>query len=89
VAGRFAASCRDEIVYNAMIRQCKVGFAALLSLTALTAEEIPGLDPAQRGRLSAGECIVLERRPDETDKKDHRFVTVATIVAGPRKTSGR
>jgi ribosome-associated toxin RatA of RatAB toxin-antitoxin module len=69
-----------------MIRHFKVGLAVLLSLTTLTAEEIPGLDPAQQIRLSAGECIVLEKRPDETDKMDHRFVTVAAIIAGHRET---
>ena len=68
-----------------MIRHFKVGFAALLSLTTLTAEEIPGLDPAQRTKLEAGESIVLEKRPDETDKTDHRFVTVAVVVAGSRE----
>jgi carbon monoxide dehydrogenase subunit G len=69
-----------------MIRHCKVGLAALLSLTSLSAEEFPGLEPAQEARLEAGEHVILEKRPDETDQTDHRFVTVAAIVAGPRKT---
>lgn len=69
-----------------MIRHCKVGLAALLSLTSLSAEELPGLEHAQQARLEAGEHVILEKRPDETDQTDHRFVTVAAIVAGPRKT---
>jgi len=69
-----------------MIRHLKVGLASLFSLTAVSAEELPGLDPSQRSRLEAGDCIVLEKRPDETDKTDHRFVTVAAIIEGPRKT---
>jgi len=84
--GSSAASCRDEIVYKVMIRHCKVGLAVLLSLSALPAEEIPGIDPARQARLEAGEHVILEKRPDETDKTDHRFVTVAAIVAGTRKT---
>lgn len=83
--GRSAASCRDEIVYKVMIRHCKVGLAVLLSLSALSAEEIPGIDSDRQARLEAGEHVILEKRPDETDKTDHRFVTVAAIVAGPRK----
>lgn len=69
-----------------MIRYCKVGLAVLLSLSALSAEEIPGIDPARQARLEAGEHVILDKRPDETDKNDHRFVTVAAIVAGLRKT---
>lgn len=69
-----------------MIRHLKVGLASLFSLTAVSAEELPGLDPSQRSRLEAGDCIVLEKRPDETDKTDHRFVTVAAIIEGPRET---
>lgn len=75
----------DEIVHNAMIRHCKVGLAFLLTLTALVAEEIPGLDPAQRSKLAAGECLVLAKRPDEIDAVDPRFVTVAVKVAGTRE----
>lgn len=60
-----------------------LGWANLLE----SADPAPTLDEAQRRRLEAGECLVLDRRPDETAAdRDDRFVTVARLVQGRRET---
>ncbi len=61
----------------------------LLGLTATlaAADAPPTLDEARGKRLAAGECVVLDLRPDETvSSKDARFVTVARLVRGNRRT---
>ncbi len=56
--------------------------------TALAAADSPPvLDEARGKRLAAGECVVLDCRPDETASgRDARFVTVARLVEGSRQT---
>jgi hypothetical protein len=52
----------------------------LLLLPAV--DPAPMLDEAQMKRLAAGECLVLDRRPDETGEPDGRFVTTARFIEG-------
>src|SRR5690606_1881029 len=60
---------------------------AALALPALAADAPPAFGEKEATRLAAGECVVLDRRPDETaSAKDARFVTVARLVQGSRKT---
>ncbi len=66
-------------------------FSVILGVCAgvvgpVVADPGPSLDEADSKRLEAGECIVLERRPDEKEKPDHRFVTVARLIQGSRQT---
>lgn len=66
-----------------------IHFILSLGLTAtLAASEVPPtFDDARGKRLAAGECLVLDLRPDETAaSRDARFVTVARLVQGSRKT---
>jgi len=48
------------------------------------ADELPELDAEDRERLEAGEAVILDRRPDEVDEVDGRFVTVARAIPGTR-----
>lgn len=50
------------------------------------ADPAPKLAEVEAKRLAAGECVVLQRRPDEAAKADHRFVTVARYIDGSRET---
>lgn len=82
----FCGTVADEFVHNAMIRHCKISFAMLLVVVAAKAEESPGWSAEIRGKIAAGQCIVLEKRPDEVGESDSRFVTVAAMVEGSRET---
>jgi hypothetical protein len=69
----------------------RVGFISFLFLAASIApvaavDPAPMLDEAQMKRLAAGECLVLDRRPDETGEPDGRFVTTARFIEGSRET---
>ena len=56
-------------------------------IAPLAAEDSPPpLEEAQTKRLAAGECLVLERRPDEFGDPDVRFVTTARLIKGTRET---
>lgn len=69
-----------------MIRRVKSFLLVLvaLSVTHGVAEDHPPVDEDSRKRLETGEYVVLDRRPDEKDTVDHRFVTVAAIIEGSR-----
>ncbi|HRQ89072.1 MAG TPA: SRPBCC family protein [Bacteroidia bacterium] len=58
------------------------GMAAML----IAEDAAPSFAEPVAKRLASGECVVLERRPDETGSADHRFVTVARLVKGSRRT---
>ena len=55
-------------------------------LTGLVADDFGFLSLPEdvQGRLKNGEAVVLDRRPDEPDEVDKRFVTVAELVTGSR-----
>src|SRR5690606_33177210 len=62
-------------------------FLLLLAVPALAADAPPAFCEKEAKRLAAGECLVLDRRPDETaTTKDARFVTVTRLIPGSRKT---
>lgn len=67
------------------IIQVLIGAGLCLPVPA-GADPAPELGEAEAKRLAAGECVVLERRPDETARADHRFVTVARFIDGRRET---
>ncbi len=70
-----------------MIRRLKSCFFVLLILSTVPgrADEHPPVDAESLKKMAAGEYVVLERRPDETDTLDHRFVTVGAIIEGTQR----
>lgn len=69
----------------------RAGFISLLFLAAsivplAAVDPAPVLDVALTKRLAAGECLVLDRRPDETGEPDGRFVTIGRLIEGARET---
>jgi ribosome-associated toxin RatA of RatAB toxin-antitoxin module len=68
-----------------MIRHSKFPVVALVGIlgSVVLADDTAVLTVKERERLTAGETVVLSQRPDETEKMDHRFVTVAAVLEGP------
>lgn len=69
----------------------RAGFLSFLTLAAsilpgAAADPAPVFDEAQTKRLAGGDCLVLDRRPDETGEPDGRFVTTARFIEGDRET---
>lgn len=69
----------------------RIRFPSFLLLAAwvvpiAAADPSPVFDATQTKRLAAGECLVLDRRPDETGEPDGRFVTTARLIEGSRET---
>lgn len=58
----------------------------VLRLSGLSADRLPVFDEMDARRLDEGDCLVLERRPDETGEPDARFVTTARFIDGSRET---
>lgn len=61
-------------------------FMAMAIASASRADEVPAVDEGKMRLLAAGECVVLDRRPDEAGEPDGRFVTVARYMDGTRET---
>jgi len=57
-----------------------------LALTCAMADDFSfdALEEDTRSRLNSGEPVVLDRRPDESEDADKRFVTVAQFLTGSR-----
>jgi len=49
-------------------------------------DDVPALDESEWQQLAAGECVILDRRPDDAEKPDGRFVTAARHMEGTRET---
>lgn len=69
----------------------RAGFISFLFLAApivpvAAADPVPVFAGTQPKRLAAGECLALDRRPDETGEPDGRFVTTARLIEGARET---
>lgn len=60
--------------------------ACLRFAGSAAADEAPVFEKDDSQELAAGECVILDRRPDETGKVDSRFVTVARLITGRRET---
>ena len=82
----FCGTVADEFAHNTMIRHCKIGFAVLLVVVVARSEDNAGWNAEIRGKVAAGQCLVLEKRPDEAGDPDSRFVTVAALIEGSRHT---
>lgn len=55
-------------------------------LTGSAEEAAPDFSPSESAQLAAGQCVILSRRPGESDPVDSRFVSGARLIAARRKT---
>lgn len=58
----------------------------LTAAVPASADDVPRLEETAMRQLSAGDCLVLDHRPDEKGKPDERFVTTARYIEGTRET---